>query len=156
MPEPDNARALSQRELILLQGRLISKTYVVLIVLGIASLVQMVRYGANAYELGLLTACALSFVALVGYPIQGSDFIVHRLLAFVLTYLGLVPYLLGCSLFFYQGLWRLQLLLDGFSGSVLLVALLYVVGWYAVVSAIYQLTQLRDAIDGGPVVVSAR
>ena len=59
---------------------------------------------------------------------------------------GFIPYLFGCYLVFYEGLWRLGALLDGFSSVVVVVALLYIVTGYTVVLAIYRVNMLGRTI----------
>ena len=73
----------------------------------------------------------------------------RSLAGFLIGLGGFVPNLFGCYLVFYEGFWRLRALLDGFVFSVLLVSVLYIVGGYAVVSAIYKASEFARAVDDG-------
>ena len=61
--------------------------------------------------------------------------------------LGWFPYLFGCYVTFYEGLWRLRLLLNGFSIGTLLASVVFVVLGYMVVLGIYRVSELGQRLD---------
>ena len=143
---------LSGREKTTLISRITTKAVIVLLVLAIVAAIQMFRLGVSGRYILLMAGSPLSIVALFLYAnrIFFVDPATRRaerngLKAIGFAIVGLVPYLFGCYLVFYEGLWRLRLLLEGFSVGVLVVVLLYVVGGYAVVSAIYNVTEYGRA-----------
>jgi hypothetical protein len=64
-----------------------------------------------------------------------------------LTLLGFIPYLFGCYLVFYEGFWRMFLLRNGFSFSVLFTSVIFVVVGYFVVLGIYRVTELGRTVQ---------
>lgn len=143
---------LTGRDTALLVARLITKGVAVLLVLAVVAIVQMFRVGANYRHALLLAGSLLSIAALFAYPARvarerGRP--QRSLAGFLIGLGGLIPYLFGCYLVFYEGFWRLRSLLDGFVPSVVIVSVLYIVGGYAVVSAIYKATEFGGAVDEG-------
>lgn len=144
--------SLSERHIDGFISHLITKGLVALIVTAIVSVVQMFRFGVGQHYSLLLAGSLLSMVVLFAY----SNRIVRergeprRSFARSITILGgFVPYVLGCYLVFYEGFWRLRLLLDSFSVAVVAVALLWIVAGYVVVSAIYKVSEFGRAVDDG-------
>jgi uncharacterized membrane protein YhdT len=66
---------------------------------------------------------------------------------FLLGSVSWVPYLCGCYLTFYEGFWRMRLLLEEFSIGTLLASVVFVVLGYMVVLGIYRVSELATKLD---------
>ena len=63
---------------------------------------------------------------------------------------GMIPYLFGCFLLFYEGFWRLKLLFtDGFSFLVIFKAAVFVIAGFAVVNSTYLVSEFVKQIGKG-------
>jgi hypothetical protein len=136
-------------------SKLITRGVVALLVLAVAAGVKMFRHGAQGHYMLLLVGALFTIVSLWAYPayIASERGQVRRAWwrALFITVAGLIPYLFGCYLVFYEGFWRMRGLLDGFSASLLVVSLLFVVGGWQVVNSIYKATEFGRAVSEGRV-----
>ena len=66
---------------------------------------------------------------------------------------GYLPYLFGCYLVFYEGLWRLRTLVSEFSVVTVLLSFLFVVGGYMVVNGTYLASEFGRKVDNGLIVI---
>ena len=135
-------------------SRLTTKGLIVLIVVAIISVIQIFRLGVSERYILLIAGSLLSMVVLFALSMRiVLDRGVPRrsLIAFITVIGGFVPYLFGCYLVFYEGFWRLRLLQDEFSVTIVTIALLYIVGGYAVVSAVYKISEFGRAVGEGRV-----
>jgi len=66
---------------------------------------------------------------------------------------GSIPYVFGCYLVFYEGLWGFVRLINSFTFSSLLASAFYLVTGYAIVVAIYRVSEFGRAFDEGRIVV---
>jgi heme/copper-type cytochrome/quinol oxidase subunit 4 len=116
-----------------------------MLVLVVAVIVQMARHGLTTRYIVLAGATSLSCVALVIYAIsvalQLGRTPRRSLTNMVLAFSGFIPYLFGCYLFLYEGLWRLTRLRAGFSASTILLAVAFVVGGYWVVAGTHAVSE---------------
>jgi hypothetical protein len=119
------------------------------------AVVKLVKYGAVGDYVLLVFGAVLSVVGLMGHMViseprgkQNRSF--PRMFA---ALSGLFPYLFGSYLFFYRGLWRLTELLAEFSFETILKAFWFVVVGYAIVLAIYRLTEAGNAFRDGVIVM---
>lgn len=143
---------LSGRDTSLLLARLTTKAMVVLLALAAVAAFQLIRLGPHGRYFLLLGGSVLSMTALWAYGarIAAEQGRPRRSIGGMLIGLGgFIPYSFGCYLVFYEGLWRLRVLFDGFSIWVVLIAGLYGIGGYTVVNAIYKVSELDRAISEG-------
>lgn len=66
---------------------------------------------------------------------------------------GMIPYLFGCYLVFYEGLYRLRFLFQGFSFRIIIVACLFIILGYAMVEGIYHISEFGRQVDEGKIIV---
>jgi hypothetical protein len=71
----------------------------------------------------------------------------------LVTFGGLVPYLFGCYLVSYEGLWRLRTLVDHFSVLTVILSALFVIGGYIVVNGTYRVSEFGRKVDDGRIVI---
>lgn len=137
-------------------GRIITKPGVVLVVLFLATLLQIIRHGGSTRYWVLLVGSVLAGVFLLAFGLliaidAGRK---RRGIAPMLAALGgFVPYLFGCYLVFYEGLWRLRTLVAQFSILTIILSLLFVVGGYLVVSGTYGVSEFGRRVDEGRIVI---
>jgi hypothetical protein len=137
-------------------GRIITKPGVVLGVLFLTTLVQIVQHGANIRYWILLVGSVLAGISLVAFGLlividAGRK---RRGVGPMLVALGaFVPYLFGCYLVFYEGLWRLRTLVAEFSILTVVISLLFVVGGYLVVNGTYHMSEFGRQVDEGRIVI---
>lgn len=140
-------------ELDMLVARLITRAMMVLLLVFLFGVVQLFRHGNRADYLILVVGSVLSGLALFGYGFltsKGPKSWARSLVAFG----GLIPYLFGCYLVFYRGLWSLTALLNGFSWTLLVKPLGFVVLGYVVVVGIYRISEFVRKVDEGAIVLN--
>ena len=97
---------LNGRETHLFLAQLMTKPIIVLLTLFLATIVQMFRNGPSFHYWFLFTGSLVAGVLLLafGFPILNTQKATRRgIIPMLLTIGGLVPYLFGCYLFFYEG-----------------------------------------------------
>lgn len=105
----------------------------------------------------LLFGSVLSILAWILFRVQviRENGKTKRVLASMAIGFGMfVPYLFGCYLCFYEGIWRLFSLRRGFSLWAMILSLLFIFLGYSVVNGTYKATELAKDIDGGTICVT--
>lgn len=125
-------------------AHIITKGMLVCGVLVVFALVQLLRIGASYDHAWLLLGSIASAITLFGYPMLVYAKGRRGLMWMVLPLSGLVPYVLGCYLVFYKGLWGLR---EGLSALVLLRTITFVVLGYQLVVATYHATEFVRSVD---------
>ncbi len=151
MTDPEKIIKISRREKDSEISKTTGKPFIILLLLSIISVVQMFRFGMSDRYFLLIGGSFLTIVSLIIYG--NSDFYVRKsgsqIIRPVLMIVGFIPYVFGCYLFFYEGIWRMRLLLNGFSLTTLSVSLCYFFSGYVVVMAIYKISEFVRLIDEG-------
>jgi hypothetical protein len=138
------------RELDLLLARFTVRAYVALFGVFLIGAVGAWRHGVARDHVILLLGSLLSGVALLAYGLSTYGERGRRSWALALASFGaFIPYLFGCYLVFYRGLWALTRLRSGFSGSLLLRSAVFIVCGFVVVRSIYRLSELTRAVSEG-------
>ena len=116
-----------------------------ILILGIS--IQLLIDGYDAGRLNLLIASILSLLVLVSdyAKITGRlNASCNRILTKLNHMAGYIPYAFGFYLMAVEGFWSLSSLLDGFSVTIITLAIFYIACGNAVVSAGYQCTLLVE------------
>ncbi len=148
----------SGRELDLLIARLTTKGLLASGVVAIIAVVLLVRDDFSTRSIILLAGAVASVAGLIGYiavVLRTAVAGVARrgLVPMLLTFGGFAPYAFGCYLVFYEGLWGFWRLLDGFTFSSIIAAVLYLIAGYLIVLAIYGISEFGRALTEGRIVV---
>jgi len=136
-------------------GRIITKPGVVLVVLFLTTLLQIIRHGGSTRHWVLLVGSVLAGLFLLAFVLIAIDAgRKGRGIGPMLAALGcFVPYLFGCYLVFYEGLWRLRTLVAQFSILTIIFSLLFMVGGYLVVNGTYRMSEFGRRVDEGRIVI---
>lgn len=142
---------INKSEVIKLVSSYTAKAFFALIGIIILFGVQVFRFGASTRYYILIFGAILSLAALVIYSIsftknagkKSEGSLLHSLIVFG----GFIPYIYGSYLVFYEGFWRLHLLTNGFSYTVIFYSFIFVIIGYSVVSSIYQLSEFDRAVS---------
>jgi hypothetical protein len=137
-------------------ARLITKATLAAWFIVILSVVLIYRNGFTTRYLFLILGSILSVAAMMAYGLlivadKGRK---HKSWSKSLTSIGgFIPYLFGCYLAFYEGLYRLSFLLHGFSFRTIAVACLFIILGYAMGKGIYRISEFGRQVDEGKIVV---
>jgi len=127
-----------------------------MLVLIVGVIVQIIRHGFTDRYIALATATLLSCITLVVYvvhvAVQLGRIPRPTWTSMALAFSGFVPYVFGCYLFFYEGLWRLTRLRAGFSANTIVLAVAFLVGGYWVVAGTHAVSEAArfQRIDSVP------
>lgn len=144
MSRKDWPSSLNKAESSMFVGRLMGVPSLGLLALIIGAVVRLIQnVGGLRYWL-ILVGSALSVMALLAFNIlvternqQGRRGLFQMIVGFGLF----IPYLFGCYLFFYEGLWRLISLTRVFSLRTVILGLLFTTLGYKVVQATQRASQ---------------
>jgi len=154
--QPGGRVVRGREQIVDLISRLTAKALLSLGILFVATVVQLLRAGYRPRYLLLLAGSVLSAFALLAFAMLVAHDAGKKkrgLVPMLIGFGGFVPYVFGCYLVFYEGLWRLRALSGGFSLSLLLVSAFFVVLGYAVVSGIHQVSELARRVDEGSIII---
>ena len=123
-----------------------------MLVFAVAVIVRLIQKGSNIRYWLLLGGGLLSILILFGFSMlvardKGEK--KKGLFPMFLSFSVFVPYLYGCYLCFYEGLWRLIRTFSAFSLWSLVLSLLFMVLGFKFVSATYKLTEFGRKVDAG-------
>lgn len=123
-----------------------------MLVLAVAVIVRLIQKGPNIRYWLILGGGLLSILILLGFQMlvlweKGEK--KRGLFPMFLAFSVFVPYLYGCYLCFYEGLWRLVRTFSTFSLWSLVLSLLFMVLGFQVVSATYKVTEFGRKVDAG-------
>jgi hypothetical protein len=105
------------------------------------SIIQIIRFGIVGDYAFLLFGSILSICLIGGYSsLFGKT--EKSWLSAIIAFGGFIPYLFGCYLFFYRGIWRLADLAQGFALLTIVKAVCFILFGYIVVSGLYRLTEI--------------
>ena len=137
-------------------ARLTTKAILAAFFIIILSVVQIFRNGFTTRYLYLIFSAILSVAAMLAFGLliavdkgrkqKGW----HQ---FLISMGGFIPYLFGCYLVFYEGLYRLRFLLHGFSFRIIIVACLFIILGYAIVKGTYNISGFGRQVDEGKIIV---
>jgi hypothetical protein len=126
-------------------------------------LITAIIFGAQIYLEGyaqrvaiIVFASLVSMPILFLYPLQtprNGKAPTPGLLKMLIGLGSFIPYLLGCYLVFYEGLWRLVRVFDNFSLVTVVIALAFIVIGYIIVNGCYKLTEVCRAVNDGRLIV---
>lgn len=140
-----------------LLAKLTTKAYISLFIVLFFSLFKIFRGGivGNDYIV-LLIGSILSITSLLSFGLQiiidaGNK--KRGLIPMLIGISSFIPYLFGCYLFFYRGLWYLTRLRTGFSIIVVLKSFVFILIGYSVVNGIYRLSELSRQVDEGAILL---
>lgn len=112
-------------------SRSVLKGVLIVLVLFAASTVQAIRYGAQLRYLFLAGGAVVSAVTVLIYgglvAARLRDGVHKGWIPMLVAFSGVVPYVFGAYLFFYEGFWRLSALRHGFSLRVIALAASFIV-----------------------------
>ena len=146
------------RELDLFLAKLSVKGYIASVLVAILAVILIFQDGISTRTTLLLSGALTSPLALFGYvalivnkayagaPIRGMG-------PMLLAAGGSIPYVFGCYLVFYEGLYGFVRLISNFTFGPLLASAFYLVTGYAIVVAIYRVTEFARALDEGRITV---
>ncbi len=146
------------RELDLFLANLSAKGYIASVLVAILAVILIFQDGISTRTTLLLSGALTSPLALFGYvalivnkayagaPIRGMG-------PMLLAAGGSIPYVFGCYLVFYEGLYGFVRLISNFTFGPLLASAFYLVTGYAIVVAIYRVTEFARALDEGRITV---
>jgi hypothetical protein len=146
------------RELDLFLVKLSVKGYIASVLVAILAVILIFQDGISTRTTLLLSGALTSPLALFGYvtlivnkayagsPIKGMG-------PMLLAAGGSIPYVFGCYLVFYEGLYGFVRLISNFTFGPLLASAFYLVTGYAIVVAIYRVTEFARALDEGRITV---
>jgi hypothetical protein len=123
-----------------------------ILVLAIAVIVRLIQRGPSIRYWILLGGGLLSILILFGFSIivtkdKGEQ--KRGMFPILLSFSLFVPYLYGCYLCLYEGLWRFVRTFSAFSLKSLALSLLFTILGYKVVSATYKVTEFGRKIHAG-------
>ena len=159
MEEPEASRhsvVLRGGEVSDFLARLVTVPLIALASLFIATVVQMLHHGVTARYWFLLAGSLAAAVFLAAF---GMLFVIDAgrkkkgVLPMLVAWGGVVPYLFGCYLVFYEGLWRLRTLVDHFSIQTMVLTVLFVVCGYAVVNGTYRVSEFGRQVNNGQILI---
>jgi hypothetical protein len=134
-------------------GKLIAIPAIGLISLMVGATIRLIQNaGAFRYWL-ILAGSAFSVIALLGFNILVTEGDQQRrgFLQMMVSFGLFIPYLFGCYLFFYEGLWRLLSLKEIISARTVIVGFLFTLLGYMVVKATYRSTEFSKKIRDGDI-----
>jgi hypothetical protein len=135
-------------------GKLFGVPFFGILVLAIAVIVRLIQRGPSIRYWILLGGGLLSILILFGFSIlvtkdKGEK--KRGLFPMLLSFSLFVPYLYGCYLCLYEGLWRLVRTFSAFSLKSLVLSIIFTILGYKVVSATYKVTEFGRKVDSGAV-----
>jgi len=152
---PNNSITLKGGEISDYIAMLIGKASGGMIILAIASVVQMFRIGIqNRYWILLAgalisVACLLVFLFIVAFIDKGQKkYTFLRVLGSIAAF---IPYLFGCYLTFYEGLWRLIYSISPLSITALIISIIFIILGFSLVSATYKSSEFAKNVDAGSI-----
>jgi hypothetical protein len=123
----------------------------------IYGIIQLFRVGILIDYLILLIGCILSVAAIMGYIINELVNGIRKRkshLAMILAFGGFIPWLFGSYLFLIKGFWPLRFLLKGFSITLILKSLAFIVLGFIIVSNFHKITKVGENIRNGNFIIN--
>jgi len=122
-----------------------------LVVLVIWIVIKMIWKEVDDKRTLLVIGSLVSLMLFIIVPFVMKAKTIHSVVKAVAALLLFVPFVFGCYLIFYEGLWRLRLLESGFSFGLVFATIVYTVGGFAVVKATYNISEFGRSISSGRV-----
>jgi len=145
---------LTGAESSILIGKLIIIPCLGLIVLSIATIVRFIQQGFYFRYWLFFGGSIISIIELFAFNFQVSNVKGEKkrgVFPMLIAFGAFAPYLFGCYLFFYEGLWRLYRLIGVYSFRSLVRSALFVILGYMVVKATYRSTEFAKMVDKGQI-----
>lgn len=112
----------------------------------IYGIIRLFRHSLNDWQgWVLIIGALLSFIGIVTYNVALIDN-KKSFRNMFFCFFGLIPYLYGCFVTFYEGFWSLKLLFISFSWSKLIIPIIWIIIGYYIVNGIYVLTEFGNSI----------
>lgn len=137
-------------------ARLTTKAILAASLIVILSVVQIFRNGVTPRYLFLILSAILSVAAMIAYGLLIAVDKGRKQKSWsksLISIGGFIPYLFGCYLVFYEGVYRLRFLLHGFSFRIIIVVCLFIILGYAIVKGIYHISEFGRQVDEGKIIV---
>lgn len=136
----DESSLERERECVEAYSRLTLKANMACAAIFILAVVRLIQHGIVWDYPVLLLGSVLSVLGMMGYTLLDSVWQNRRGVLFMLVayFGGGIPYIFGCYLILYRGLWRL---IGGFSFNNTFKSLVFIVLGYWIVSGIYEVTE---------------
>ena len=132
-------------------ARMIAPGAMFLVVLVIWIVIRMIWKEVDDRRTLLVIGSLVSLMLFIIVPFVMKAKTIHSVVKAVAALLLFVPFVFGCYLVFYEGLWRLRLLESGFSFGLVFATIVYTVGGFAVVKATYNISEFGRSISSGRV-----
>ena len=132
-------------------ARMIAPGAMFLVVLVIWIVIRMIWKEVDDRRTLLVIGSLVCLMLFVIVPFVMKAKTIHAVVKAVAALLLFVPFVFGCYLVFYEGLWRLRLLESGFSFGLVFATIVYTVGGFAVVKATYNISEFGRSISSGRV-----
>ena len=132
-------------------ARMIAPGAMFLVVLVIWTVIRMIWKEVDDRRTLVVIGSLVSLMLFFIVPIVMKVKTIHSVVKAVAALLLFVPYVFGCYLVFYEGLWRLRLLESGFSFGLVFATIVYTVGGFGVVKATYNISEFGRSISSGTV-----
>lgn len=130
-------------------ARMIAPGAAFLVVLLIWTGIRMLWKEVDDRRIWILAASIMSLILFIVVPHVMKAKVVPRLVKAIATLLLFLPFILGCYLVAYEGVWRLRFLDDGFSFGLVVAAFIYIVGGIGVVNSTYNISEFGRAMSTG-------
>jgi len=132
-------------------ARLIAPGAMFLVVLLIWTVIRMIWKDVDDRRILILVMSLASLVLFLVVPSVMKATTIHKVIKAVTALLLFAPFLFGCYLFFYEGLWRLRLIEDGFSFGLIAASVFYAIGGFGVIKATYNISEFGLSINAGKI-----
>lgn len=141
-----------------LVGQIGAKALGLMFVLLAGSVVIIIRHGVSIRSLLFLVGPIMSTAGLITFNRFVIDFAVTGVskrgwIPWVKTMGAWFPYVYGCYLCFYEGLWQIVVLFRSFTLTRLLAALFCTVAGYVLVNAIHRVTEFASGLRDGRILI---
>ena len=132
-------------------AKLIAPGAMFLVVLSIWTVIRMIWKDVDDRRILILVMSLSSLVLFLVVPSVMRATTIHKIIKAVTALLLFAPFLFGCYLVFYEGLWRLRLIEDGFSFGLLAASVIYAIGGFGVVKATYNISEFGLSVNAGKI-----
>lgn len=139
-------------------GQFGAKALGFMLVLLVGSFVIIIRHGVSFRSIFFLVGPIVSATGLIVFnrfviEFAATGVLKRGLIPWLKTTAAWLPYVYGCYLFFYEGLWQIVELFRSFTITRLLAALLCMVAGYVLVNAIHRITEFAAGLRDGRILI---
>lgn len=139
-------------------GQIGAKALGFMLVLTVGSFFIIIRHGVSVRSILFLVGPIVSAAGLIAFNRFVIEFAATGVskrgwIPWLNTMGAWLPYVYGCYLFFYEGLWQIVVLFRSFTITRILVALLCMVAGYVLVNAIHRVTEFAAGLRDGRILI---